>query len=339
MVQEYGTLTGRTSGLVTTLPNPSGAKLRKIGASVKYHVHYAPKGWLVAGFDFAALEMVISAAYDVIEFCRRAGIEPDPMAREIGRIVFLGKSSEGTDVHSVMGKHVGVPRKVAKTYGLSTLYGSGLKGLEAVARPVLPSYNAEELTRTTKAFLRYFKGEKIRGTSYWKDGLFSHFYNYTYDLISQSVPRLPFLGTAITTALRPEAIGKDYLPGRMNWAVQASAGEIHDAALVLVNRAAKAAGFEPQDFRFYCSVHDQLDWLVREDRALEFAEIIRGVHAQVWSMFFKSLGFADAPEAVKTNIQINVDYCSRKEPGDLFPDHVDYRDLPPEAFIPNGLLL
>jgi DNA polymerase gamma 1 len=336
-VQYVGTLTGRTSGLVTTLPNPSDKKLRKIGATVKNHVHFAPPGLKVVGFDFTALEMAISSAYAAKEYCARNGLMLDPLALEINKLVFLGESTKGTDIHSVVAKQVGVPRRVAKTYGFATLYGSSLKGLESVARPELPSYTPEQLTQASKEFLLYFKGTRIRGTNYWADGLFSHFFNYTFNLISQSVPRLPFLGTAITTALRPEAVGKDYLTGRMNWAVQASAGEMHDMMLILVNRAATAAGFKPTEFRFYCSIHDQLDWLVAESRAKEFGAIIKECHAKCWTMFFQALGFEDAPEIVKTNIVVNIDYCSRKEVTDLYPSHVDYLNLPPEALIPNGL--
>jgi DNA polymerase gamma 1 len=294
---------------------------------------------MFVGFDFSALEATLSAAFDVGEFCRREGLPMDPFAREIGKMVFLGKSEDGTDIHSQVAKKVGVPRKTAKTYGFATLYGSGLAGLEAVARPELPDLTPQELTAKSSAFLDYFKGQRIRGTNYWQGGLFSHFYNYAYNIISSSVPTLPLLGTQITTALRPEAVGSSYNTGRMNWVVQGSAGEMHDVALVLTQRKAKALGFGPRDFRFYLSIHDDLRWLVRTELTRPFAAVIKEAHAEAWTMLFQSLGFDEAPEVVKQNVLVDIDHCCRKDPAVLLQEHIDFRDLPPEAFIPEGLSL
>jgi hypothetical protein len=136
------------------------------------------------------------------------------------------------------------------------LYGSGLNGLKSTVRPELPDLTEKDLHIKCSDFMQYFKGDKIKYTQYYKNGLFSHFFNWANDLIAESVPRLPFLGTAITQALRPEAVGKDYRTSRLNWCVQASGGELHDTVLVLVKRKCKAAGFMPQDYRFYGSIHD-----------------------------------------------------------------------------------
>jgi DNA polymerase gamma 1 len=327
-VQYFGTLTGRTSGFVTTLPSPSAKKPNKIGACVKHFIHAAPPGYKAVGFDFSALELVIAAALDSKEYCERNGLPLDPFAREIGNLVFKGSSANGTDIHTVVAAQVGIPRKTSKVLEYSSLYGSGLAGLEAVARPELPSYSSEELSRMAKDFMAYFKGIKIRGTPYYSGGLFSHFFNYAYNLISEPVPRLPFLKTAITTALRPEAVGKDYLPGRINWVCQGSAGELHDTVLVLVQRAAITAGL---DFRFYVSVHDEIWWLVADKHVERFAAMIKQAHAEAWEMFFKALGFEGAPPEVKDNVVVNVDSIVRKEVTEFVPKHIDYAGLPPEA--------
>ena len=40
------------------------------------------------------------------------------------------------------------------------------------------------------------------------------------------VPTLPGLGTKISTALRPAAVGDDFHTGRINWSIQASGAEM-----------------------------------------------------------------------------------------------------------------
>ena len=40
------------------------------------------------------------------------------------------------------------------------------------------------------------------------------------------VPTLPGLGTKISTALRPAAVGDDFHTGRINWTIQASGAEM-----------------------------------------------------------------------------------------------------------------
>jgi DNA polymerase gamma 1 len=255
-VQVYGTITGRTSGMITTLPNSKANQANKIGTTIKNHVHWAPDDMDFVSFDFSGLELVIAAAFNSLEYCNREGLALDPMATKSAELIFLGESSKGTDVHTVVAKQVGIPRNTTKTAEYSTLYGSGLNGLKSTVRPELPDLTEKDLHTKCSDFMQYFKGDKIKYTQYYKDGLFSHFFNWANDLIAEPVPRLPFLGTAITQALRPEAVGKDYRTSRLNWCVQASGGELHDTVLVLVKRKCKAAGFMPQDYRFYGSIHD-----------------------------------------------------------------------------------
>jgi hypothetical protein len=114
-VLPFGTLTGRTSGLITTLPNPKAKQLQKIGTTVKNHVHCAPPGYKFCNFDFSALELVIAAAFNSLEYCQREGLTLEPDSTDAAKLVFTGQSALQTDVHTVVAKQVGVPRPTVKT--------------------------------------------------------------------------------------------------------------------------------------------------------------------------------------------------------------------------------
>jgi hypothetical protein len=79
-----------------------------------------------------------------------------------------------------------------------------------------------------------------------------------------------------------------------------------------------------------------LAWLVIKPLVTEFAAILKEAHAEAWSMFFKSLGFTDAPETVKHNLVVNVDKVWRKEVDLWVPNHIDYRHLNASAQPPIG---
>lgn len=82
-----------------------------------------------------------------------------------------------------------------------------------------------------------------------------------------------------------------------------------------------------------------LAFLVESPGAALMADSIKFAHSRAWSLFFKSLGFKDAPETVKRNLQVNVDQIWRKEPTLWVDNHVDYIHLPPESHPPDGYLL
>lgn len=308
-VVSFGTITGRTSGLITTVPNASQSKLRKLGATIKYRLNSAPEGYVFVGFDFSGLEAVIAAAYE----WKHSGVslKDCPAAQR----VFFGKSEDQTDVHSIFAKELSIPRATAKTLFYASAYGSGVPGLTSLLRVQRPAASDNEQVATE--FLSKFKGQKIRGTRYFENGLFSNQNNFCVDLITQPQPTLPFLGTQITTALWPSAVGSDYWTGRMNWTIQASGGEIHDWVLVKITEQV-----QPLGSRFYVSCHDDLRWLVPEESAELVAEVCRKKHAEVWKEFFTSLGL-EAPTEVRTNVEIDIAKHWVKDPSADFNQHRD----------------
>lgn len=316
-VVSFGTITGRTSGMVTTLPNAKASKLAKLGYTVKYQLHHAPVGYTFVGFDFSALELVIAAAINSAEFCQLSKIKYDPFATEAGERIFRGSSADGTDIHTVIAKEVGISRDTSKIFSYSTLYGSGIAGLSNLYRVERPDLSDSEITNTAKSFLNYFKGGRVSGTKFFSGGIFSHQHNYGVRRVSERNPTLPFLGTHITSALTPVAVGDDYMPSRLNWVIQGSAGELHDYCLVKIHNRLPIGG------RFYLSIHDDLRFMVKTGDAEYTKELCHSVHAKAWHAFFKSLGFENAPIEVANNVEVDIDNICRKIAGQGFPTHTD----------------
>lgn len=315
-VVAYGTITGRTTGLITTIPNPKNS--RKIGTMIKEFLNSAPEGFTYVGFDFSALELVIAAAMQSARFCRDRDLKLDPMATEAGRRIFTGNSDLNTDIHSVIAAEIGVARSVSKTLSYSTMYGAGKNGLVSLLRVAIPGKSEKELTEIATAFLLYFKGEKSKGTRYYAGGLFSEYLNEVQDIIFSRRPTLPFLESQISSALWPQAVGQDYMPGRGNFPCQAGGSEILDWTLVNI------VTLLPKHSRFVLSCHDDMRFLTPIDSAGIVVELCKKVHSEVWHSFFQSLGFENAPETVRNNIIVDVDAFWRKEPGKDFPNHRDF---------------
>lgn len=333
--QIYGSITGRTSGLLDTLPNPKKGKENKLGTSIKAALNYFPpdSDFYYVGFDFSALELVIAAVFNDAEFCRWNNIPPQPMVTEISQMIMKGNSKDGTDIHTVMAKRIGIERSPVKTLEYASLYGSSIPGLQAVLRPLMPDKSEAAIKLICDNFQNIFKGKKIYGTKYWEGGYFSHFFNYAYHIISAQEPKLPFGSCRITRTLWPQYVGNDYMTSRMNWNCQRSGGAVHDSIGTKIDTAIFTNHLEDKTW-FSNSTHDELWFVCHKSAITDLVAIIKEAHAKVWQDFFRSVGMG-APIEVQNNIEINVDYCPRKSVDTPYLATLDwsYTNLP----LPDGL--
>lgn len=108
--------------------------------------------------------------------------------------------------------------------------------------------------------------------------------------LRSKVPSLPCLGTKITTALRPAYVGNDFVPGRMNWAIQATGAEILSITLVAMHWLCSEHKIP---VRFVVSIHDEVWWLVPEKYAEQAAGLFQMSHLYIWALFNYKLGMPD----------------------------------------------
>jgi DNA polymerase gamma 1 len=125
------------------------------------------------------------------------------------------------------------------------------------------------------------------------------------------VPQLPCLGTKISTAMRPSAVGDDFKTGRVNWTIQSSGAEILSIMLTAVHWLAKEYKIP---CRFVLSIHDEI-WFMTPDRyAEQFAALFQIAHVYTWSLFHYSVDIPDLPLSRAYFSSVAIDDRLRKSP-------------------------
>ena len=117
-----------------------------------------------------------------------------------------------------------------------------------------PSKNPKKIVvhpnsaRTQLAHSLSRRARKI-SDGFYEGGSDSGCYNYMENIALRTrVPTLPGLGTKISTALRPSAVGSDFHTGRINWTIQSSGAEM--LAILLT-----ATHWLARQLQNPCSVH------------------------------------------------------------------------------------
>jgi DNA polymerase gamma 1 len=305
-VKTTGAITGRTSGLITTLSNPKDYKL---GSDIKALLQNTQgTDYRIVSFDVSGEEITIVAAYQAYQYCKVNGLKPHSLCCPGAEAAFLGRADNGTDFHTVAAKDVGIERRHSKTLSFSMIYGAGLVSSANLLRPLMLNVSETDLQAKVKKYQVFLKGTKVRGQ--FRDGLFSEFFNYAQELINKDYPELPFQKQKITNTLRPKYCGTDYYTSRVNWTVQGTGSAILDKLGYEIDLKILDSEL---DAWFSSSVHDQLTYICHKDQTKDLANYIRLAYAKTWKAFFRSLGL-EAPDEVCRNIQITEDFIDRKEP-------------------------
>ena len=297
----HGTVTRRTvESLMVTM---CSTKNWRIGTELKSRVQ-APDGWKIVGADFDGQEMQIAAIYSDKWEGGYVGCSP------FGYNVLSGSKEAGTDPHSALAKLAGVDRDTAKIAGFAVLYGAGVRAVQTYIRRKYPDKSPTEVKNFAYRILEGKKGKQRNGV--YEGGSDSGCFNFMEQIAMRSrVPQLPCLGTKISTAMRPAAVGDDFKTGRVNWTIQSSGAEILSIMLTSVHWLAEEYKIP---CRFVLSIHDEI-WFMTPDRyAEQFAVLFQIAHMYTWSLFHSRLGIPDLPLSRAYFSSVAIDNRLRKSP-------------------------
>ena len=275
----------------------------RIGTELKSRVQ-APEGWKSVGADFDGQEMQIAAIYSDKWEGGHVGCSP------FGYNVLSGSKEAGTDPHSALAKLAGVDRDTAKIAGFAVLYGAGVRAVQTYIRRKYPEKSPAEVKNFAYKILEGKKGRNRNGL--YEGGSDSGCFNFMEEIAMRTrVPQLPCLGTKISTAMRPAAVGDDFKTGRVNWTIQSSGAEILSIMLTAVHWLAAEYKIP---CRFVLSIHDEI-WFMTPDRyAEQFAVLFQIAHVYTWSLFHSSVGIPDLPLSRAFFSSVAIDDRIRKSP-------------------------
>ena len=297
----HGTVTRRTvENLFAVM---CSTKSHRIGTELKSRVQ-VPEGWKLVGADFDSEEMNVAAIYADCWEGGHVGCSP------LGYSLLSGSKEAGTDPHSALAKRAGITRDEAKIQNFQILYGAGVR---AVQRQVLrnhPEKSPQEVKKVSYEILQGKKGVSRNGV--YEGGSDSGAFNFMEEIAMRTrIPQLPCLGTKISTAMRPSAVGDDFKTGRVNWTIQSSGAEILSIMLTAVHWLAKEYKIP---CRFVLSIHDEI-WFQTPDRyAEQFAVLFQIAHVYTWSLFHYSVDIPDLPLSRAYFSSVAIDDRLRKSP-------------------------
>jgi DNA polymerase gamma 1 len=297
----HGTVTRRTvEPLMLTM---CSTKNWRIGTELKTRVT-APDGWKIVGADFDGQELQIASIYSDKWEGGHVGCSP------FGFNVLSGSKENGTDSHSALAKVAGVDRDTAKALGFAILYGAGLRTLQNYIRRKYPEKSPTELRGFATRALEGKKGVKRNGL--YDGGSDSGCFNLMEEIsMKMRVPQLPCLGTKISTAMRPAAVGDDFHTARINWTIQASGAEILSVMLVATQWLIDEYKIPA---RFTISIHDEIWYMTPERYAEQFAVLFQIAHMYSWSLFQSNCGIPDLPLSRAFFSSVAIDERIRKSP-------------------------
>ena len=314
----HGTVTRRTvESLMVTM---CSTKKWRVGTELKTRVQ-CPEGWKIVGADFDGQELQIASIY--ADAWEGGFIGASPMAYTI----LSGSKEEGTDAHTALAKAVDISRDVAKGVGFAMLYGAGVRTIGNTIKKSQKDRSPSELKRYASRALSFKKGTKNRDGVY-EGGSDSGCYNYMEKIALRSrVPTLPCLGTKISTALRPAAVGSDFHTGRINWTIQSSGAEMLAILLTATHWLARRFKIPAQ---FILSIHDETWFMVPEKYAEQFAVVFQMAHLYSWARFQAACGMPDLPLSRAFFSGVAIDDRLRKSPNEctVTPSNPSGKDEP-----------
>jgi DNA polymerase gamma 1 len=297
----HGTVTRRTvENLFVTM---CSTKNWRIGTELKTRVK-APEGWKIVGADFDGQEMQVASIYSDKWEGGYSGCSP------FGYNVLSGSKEAGTDPHSALATLAGVDRDTAKIAGFAILYGAGVKAVQTYIRRKYPDKSPSEVKTFAYKILEGKKGRLYNGL--YEGGSDSGCFNYMEGIAMRSkLPTLPCLGTKISTAMRPSAVGSDFKTGRVNWTIQSSGAEILSIILTAVHWLAEEYKIP---CRFVLSIHDEVWFMTPDKYAEQFAVLFQIAHMYTWSLFQSAVGIPELPLSRAYFSSVAIDNRIRKSP-------------------------
>lgn len=287
-----GTLTRRASE--PTWMTASNAQAERIGSELRSMVQ-APENYRIVGADVDSQELWIAS---VLGDASESGMHG---ATPLGWMTLNGTKSNGTDMHSVTAKAVGISRDHAKVLNYARIYGAGQQFATRLLKQFNPTFSDGEAKSKAMKMFALTKGKKLyypmeeyldqlenKGlTNYeakiialkygkrldevfhkskWYGGTESAMFNRLEEIAGSEKPATPFLQSRLSRALESQPGTEDrFLPTRINWVVQSGAVDFLHLMLVCMRWLMQ------DNIRFCLSFHDEVRYIVKEEHAYKAA--------------------------------------------------------------------
>lgn len=302
-----GTLTHRAADkiwLVAAKINP-----KTIGTELICKVRPLP-GHLVVWADVDQQELRLAATLADLK-------TGEILSCEYSRAILLGDKDQGTDMHTINSRNVGIPRDPAKNYGFASQYLGGVGGLMRAAFRHLPKeyfskyptyFDAiSDALGITKRFISSYRGYEVAGT--YTGGFASDYFTMLKKLASAPRPRTLLNEVPWPPVVCPTNIGDRDLPTRANHVIQSAGVDQLHTNLSFISVLADHFGLE---FQLMLTWHDALYWSVKIEHVKKFTEIFQAAHLLTWILYFDALGFKDIPVPCMYYSSVDVDDRIRK---------------------------
>ncbi|XP_011629439.1 DNA polymerase subunit gamma-1, mitochondrial isoform X1 [Pogonomyrmex barbatus] len=331
-----GTLTRRA--VEPTWMTASNAHNERIGSELRCMVQ-APPGYNIVGADVDSQELWIASIIGDAYYKRIHGATP------FGWMTLIGTKSNGTDMHSVTAKAIGISRDHAKVINYARIYGAGQKFAERLLKQFNPSMTDTEATFKSRKMFALTKGKKVfrlkaefvnddlKDVPYtfsqayqlakmhgkalqdmfqkneWADGSESAMFNRLEQIAGSKHPVTPFLNARLSRALEITNTHDDdkFLPTKINWVVQSGAVDFLHLMLVSMRWLMK------DNARFCLSFHDEVRYLVSSRYKYNAALAMHVTNLITRSFCASRLGMRDLPMSVAFFASVEVDTVLRKE--------------------------
>lgn len=329
-----GTLTRRA--VEATWMTASNADPEKIGSELRSMIQ-APPGYCILGADVDSQELWIASLIGDSYFVKEHG------STAFGWMTLSGQKADGTDMHSVTAKTMGISRNNAKIINYARIYGAGMSFTEQLLQQFITDISKEDASTKTRQLFETTKGRRVyrlkdnvlpeyKKREYtraaarrlclamskdvdalfeppkWIGGSESAMFNSLEDIACQPLPTTPFLGASLSKAVCPESsTDSQLLPTRINWVVQSSAVDFLHLMLVCMRWL-----IDPK-IRFCLSFHDEVRYLVPDKHKYSTALALHVTNLLVRSFFVKRLGMTDLPQSVAFFSSVEIDSVLRKD--------------------------
>ncbi|EDW13493.1 DNA polymerase subunit gamma-1, mitochondrial [Drosophila mojavensis] len=331
-----GTLTRRA--MESTWMTASNSRANRIGSELRSMVQ-APPGYKLVGADVDSQELWIASVLGDAYAHGEHGATP------LGWMTLSGSKSNGSDMHSITAKVVGISRDHAKVLNYARIYGAGQQFAETLLQQFNPTLSATEAKAKAMKMFAATKGKRVYRlreefhdeqedkaySSYearrfalqrnrsvseifhrpsWQGGTESAMFNRLEEIATREQPETPFLNCRLSRALDSNGeadLEQRFLPTRINWVVQSGAVDFLHLMLVSMRWLLGPHA------RFCLSFHDELRYLVKDEMAPKAALAMHVTNLLTRSFCASRIGLKDLPMSVAFFSSVEVDTVLRKE--------------------------
>jgi DNA polymerase gamma 1 len=328
-----GTLTRRA--MEPTWMTASNSKLERVGSELRGMVQ-APLGYKIVGADVDSQELWIASVLGD-SGTKMHGATP------FGWMTLSGSKANGTDLHTITAKAIGISRDHAKVINYARIYGAGQLFAQTLLKQFNPSISDSEAKSKAMKMFAITKGRKQynllpeyqsdylnKGYSayealqlasanrknvlemfekaQWNGGSESAMFNKLEEIADCEAPVTPFLHGRLSRALEPQPGSEDrFLPTRINWVVQSGAVDFLHLMLVCMR------WLMGDRIRFCLSFHDEVRYIVKDEFADQAALAMHVTNLLTRSFCVSRLGLQDLPQSIAFFTSVEIDQILRKE--------------------------